>query len=74
MELHTLTLAIRSYVLLPDDSPPITCLQALKENFQWWQNKTDSLFLALDSNRHNFQVVYVCSPIPTPLTVVWEQD
>ena len=39
MELHTLTLAIRSYVLLPDDSPPIKCLQALKEIFNGGKTK-----------------------------------
>ena len=48
----------------------MTGLEALKETFQWWQTKTDSLLLVLDSNRHNFQVVYVCSPVPTPLTMV----
>ena len=49
----------------------MTDLEILKETFQWQQIKTDSLLLPLDSNRHNFQGVYVCSPVPTP---VWEQD
>ena len=51
------------YWCLPDviDSLPMTRLQALKETFQWWQTKTDSLkslLLVLDSNRHQFQVAY----------------
>ena len=46
-ELHALTLAARSYALLPDaidssSTNEMTCLEALKETFQWWQTKTET--------------------------------
>ena len=44
--------------------------QAWKSSKKLFNGGKPKLLLALDSNRHNFQVAYACSPVSTPLTMV----